>query len=87
MTHSFVCWKGLQSRWILLGLSWVLRAETTLDTHREVARDKARTSGRGEVDVGWRAQLEHKIFDAKNGVYFFLSYDTTSSTPTPQPSA
>lgn len=52
MIHSFVCWKGLQSRWILLGFSCVLRAGTTLDSCREVARDKAGTSGRGEVEVG-----------------------------------
>lgn len=78
MMRDSVSWKGLQHRWIFLGMCCAVRAERTLDACREGARHKAGISGRGEVEVGWGgSQLEPKFFDAKNRVFFFFSFYKT----------
>lgn len=41
------------------------KAETTLDTYKDMARDGAGTSSRGEVEVGQGSQLEHKFLDVR----------------------
>lgn len=45
MIHGFGSWKGLQHGYVLL-------EQTTLETCRQGARNKAGTSGRGEVEQG-----------------------------------
>lgn len=67
-------------------LSCVLRAETTLDTCREMDRDEVGTYGRGKVEVGWGLQIEHKGFGAKNGAFsLFLRTQSPSTSPPTRP--